>query len=76
VLALRRKPLFASLYLKGLDMDDVQLVRCKDGFTRYIYGAFSDYQEAKTRRKQIIDLGKFEDSFVRRLTEINELRLE
>ncbi|MCG8582027.1 MAG: hypothetical protein MI866_19030 [Bacteroidales bacterium] len=76
VLALKRRPLFASLYLRGLDVDDIQVIKCKDGFTRYIYGAYIGYQGAKRRRTQIMKLGKFEDSFVRLLTEVEELRSE
>ncbi|WP_289054621.1 hypothetical protein [Carboxylicivirga marina] len=76
ILALKRRPLFASLYLKGLDVDDIQVVKCKDGYSRYIYGAFPDYKAAKIRRNQILKLGKFEDSYVRRITEIDELRVE
>ncbi|WP_430815621.1 hypothetical protein [Carboxylicivirga sp. RSCT41] len=76
VLALKRRPLFASLYLRGLDVDDIQTIKCQDGYTRYIYGAYIGYQAAKRRRNQIMKLGKFEDSFVRLLTEVEELRTE
>ncbi|MCU4157101.1 PD40 domain-containing protein [Carboxylicivirga sp. A043] len=76
VLALKRMPLFASLYLKGLDVDDIQVIKCKDGYTRYIYGAFVGYKAAKLRRTQIMKLGKFDDSFVRVLSEVEELRVE
>ena len=74
VLALKRKPLFASLYLRGLDIDDLQIIKCKDGYTRYIYGAYSGYVSAKYRRAQIMQMGKFEDSFVRLLSEINDIK--
>lgn len=76
VLALKRRPLFASLYLKGLDVEDLQVVKCKDGFTRYIYGAYNGWQAASKQRNQILKLGKFEDSFVRRMSEINMLRVD
>lgn len=74
VLALKRRPLFASHYLKGLDIKALQVVKCKDGYTRYLYGAFHSRIEAKERRKEIMKMGKYEDSFVRRLVEITELK--
>ena len=76
VLALKRMPLFASLYLKGLDVDELKVIKCKDGYTRYVYGAFYDKIDAKNRREAIMKMGKYEDSFVRRLSEIKELKLE
>ncbi|WP_185968935.1 PD40 domain-containing protein [Carboxylicivirga sp. M1479] len=75
ILALKRKPLFASMYLKGLDVDDIQTVSCKDGFTRYIYGAYIGYEAAKFRREQILKLGRYKDSYVRLIDEIEELRV-
>jgi hypothetical protein len=34
------------------------------------------YEEAKRMRKQIMKLGKFEDSFVRKLSEVEELKVD
>jgi len=76
VLALKRLPLFASRYLKGLDVEDLQIVKCKDGFTRYIYGAYADYNLARTRRRHIMQMSKYEDSFVRRLSDLDDLRID
>jgi len=74
VLALKRKPLFASAYLKGLDFDDLRIVKCKDGYTRYIYGAYTGFSRAMIRRAEIMTLSKFDDSFVRSLSDIDELK--
>ncbi len=74
VLALKRMPLFASLYLKGLDIEDLQVIKCKDGFTRYVYGAYPGYELAKVRRADIMRMGRFGDSFVRLLSDVNELK--
>ncbi|MBR8535603.1 PD40 domain-containing protein [Carboxylicivirga sediminis] len=76
VLALKRRPLFASLYLKGLDVDDIRTIKCKDGYTRYLYGAYIDYPTAKRTQKRIQQSGKFDDSFVRRLSEVEALQLK
>ncbi len=76
VLALKRMPVFAPLYLKGLDVNDLQIVKCKDGFTRYLYGVFADHHNARKKQKEIKDLGKFEDSFIRSLSELEALRID
>ncbi|WP_430811832.1 MULTISPECIES: hypothetical protein [unclassified Carboxylicivirga] len=76
VLALRYKPLFASMYLKGLDANDLKEVPCKDGFTRYLYGAFRDLEAARTHRRHIMKMGKFNDSFVRRMADIDVLKVQ
>ncbi len=74
VLALKRLPFFASFYLKSLDEDDIQVVKCKDGFTRYLFGIYGDYTSAKKVQTNIREKGKFEDSFIRRLSEIEVLK--
>ncbi|WP_439182781.1 tetratricopeptide repeat protein [Carboxylicivirga taeanensis] len=73
VLALKRTPLFASFYLRGLNLEDIQVVKCKDGFTRYLYGVYHGSASAKESKNQLKRLGRFEDAFVRPLSEITEL---
>jgi len=74
VLALKHKPLFASLYLKGLNVNDLKSIKCKDSYTRYIYGSYLDKKTAIEEREEIMKLGKFKDSFVRRIDEVDELK--
>jgi tetratricopeptide (TPR) repeat protein len=76
VLALKRMPVFAPLYLKGLDAEDIQTIKCKDGFTRYLYGVYADHHTARKRQSEIRQLNKFEDSFIRALSELDVLKVD
>lgn len=76
ILALKRKPLFASLYLKGLAPKDVQTYPCKDGYTRYVYGAYINKNASLKAREQLLQSGKFTDSFVRPISELDSLTIQ
>ncbi len=73
VLALKHRPIFASMYLKGLDRKEIKTYPCSDGYTRYIFGAYKGKMAALKAREQLLKSDKFTDSFVRPLADLDSL---
>lgn len=76
VLALKHRTIFASRYLKGLNRKEIKTYQCKDGYTRYIFGAYKGKNASIKAREQLIKSGKFADSFVRPLTDLDSLNIQ
>ena len=76
VLALKHKPLFASMYLKGLNRKEIKTYQCKDGYTRYVFGAYKGKNASLKARAQLMKSGKFSDSFVRPLADLDSLLIQ
>nr|WP_321406305.1 hypothetical protein [uncultured Carboxylicivirga sp.] len=75
ILALKRRPVFAFIYFKGLNKDDIQSYKCSDGYTRYVYGVYNNKEESIKARTELLKLGRFSDSFVRPISDIEILKL-
>lgn len=73
MLALKHRPIFASMYLKGLDRKEIKTYPCSDGYTRYIFGAYKGKMAALKAREQLLKSDKFTDSFVRPLADLDSL---
>ncbi len=73
ILALKKKPLFVYLYFRGLDASKIRSYKCKDGYTRYIYGVYDGFKAADKARKELQKSGKYQDAFVRDYKDIEEL---
>jgi len=74
ILALKHKPVFAFLYFKGLKKDDIQSYKCADGYTRYVYGVYNNKDESVKAQKELLNMGRFDDSFVRPINELELLK--
>lgn len=75
VLALKRRPLYARSYLKGLRNLPVRTVRCSDGYVRYLYGHFNDKVSALAELAAIKKDGDYADAFVRTLASVELLEM-
>ncbi len=75
VLALKRRPLYARSYLKGLKSHPVRTVRCSDGYVRYLYGQFSDKASALVELTAIKKNGGYVDAFVRTFASVELLEM-
>ncbi len=75
ILALKRKPLFVYLYFRELESSKIELYKCADGYTRYIYGVYDGFKAAKKAMKEIKKSGKFQDAFVRDYGDIEKLSI-
>nr|WP_321453778.1 hypothetical protein [uncultured Carboxylicivirga sp.] len=75
ILALKHKPIFAFLYFNGLIKDDIQSFKCSDGYTRYIYGVYNNKEESLKARERLKEMGRFKDSFVRPIHDLETLKI-
>jgi tetratricopeptide (TPR) repeat protein len=73
ILALKRKPIFAFLYFKGLEEEQIKSYACVDGYTRYVYGIYNGKQPAMNVLAEIRKSGKFNDAYVRPIQQVEEL---
>ena len=63
------KPHDAKIF-KKLDNENLYKSYGKDGFCRYTYGLFNNYNDAVLKLHKIIDLG-FKDAYIRKISEID-----
>lgn len=73
VLALKRKPLYASAYLQQLTGYPIETMKCTDGFVRYLYGGFGQLKEGNKALKEIQKTGQYRDAFVRAYSGVKKL---
>ncbi len=75
VLALKKKPSYVYLYFRGLDASKIRSYKCKDGYTRYIYGIYDGFNAADKAKKELQKSGKYQDAFLRNYKNIEELSI-
>lgn len=73
VLALKRRPLFAGSYLRGLKSHPIRSIRCSDGYVRYVYGRFKSREIATAELSAIKKGGRYADAYVRTLASLELL---
>ncbi|WP_282039040.1 tetratricopeptide repeat protein [Saccharicrinis aurantiacus] len=69
-----KKEVDLTTYFNKLDMTRVDIVKCKDGNVRYLYGAYNSYSEAKKAKSELLKIVSYKDPFVRYIYQIEEMR--
>lgn len=69
-----KKEVDLTTYFNKLDMTQVDIVKCKDGNVRYLYGAYNSYSEAKKAKSELLKIVSYKDPFVRYIYQIEEMR--
>ncbi|WP_075602315.1 tetratricopeptide repeat protein [Saccharicrinis aurantiacus] len=69
-----KKEVDLTTYFNNLDMTQVDIVKCKDGNVRYLYGAYNSYSEAKKAKSELLKIVSYKDPFVRYIYQIEEMR--
>ncbi len=59
--------------LRGVDMNSLSVVACKDGYTRYLFGYYSSQEEAISDLRSFFAKG-YKDAFIRSTQEIDKLK--
>jgi len=69
-----KKEVDLTKYFNQLDMTQVDIVKCKDGNVRYLYGAYNSYSESKKAKSELLKIVSYRDPFVRYIYQIEEMR--
>ncbi len=74
LMALEKGPLKDLGFFSKRGINNVQEVKCVDGFTRYIFGEFDGYKSSLIIKKQLLKEGKFLDIWIRPIRDLDDLK--
>jgi hypothetical protein len=76
LLALQDAPLKDYCFFTEKDLENVKEYKCVDGYTRYVFGEFDEYESSLKLKEELIRSGKFSDIWIRLLDDVVALEVE
>ncbi len=74
LMALENGPLRDGDFFSKRGIENVQEIKCVDGFTRYIFGEFGGYKSSLVIKKQLLRGGVFLDVWIRPVKDLDDLK--